>query len=189
MILLINDTFSFTQTLLIALTGAVIGQLSILTVSVIRKKIDLNKKKKLIKSDLKNQRIILKRLEEKLVFLNQKLDTRDDASFSGDIFHDLQNEIYQSVPKVELYKIFKEDITKLVDIYGSILFLKEQNPHTIYERYVTDVNRHIQEEKDDPQHKLYCGTHLGFIRIAQNQIESNLKTIVEVNELIKSLID
>lgn len=183
----IENSFSISNTLLVALVGALIGQLSILLVAWIKTKIELNKKKKLIISDLINQKIILDRLELKLLDLKSKIENKNDSLYNGDIFHDLQNAIYESVSKVDLYKIFHDKIGILVDVYGSILFLKDQNPSKIYGRYINSLNKHITEKENDPNHKLYCSTHLGFIRIAIEQIDSNLKTIKDVKDSIDNI--
>ncbi|MFN5418405.1 MAG: hypothetical protein ACK5B9_15205, partial [Flavobacteriia bacterium] len=74
------------------------------------------------------------------------------------------------------------------DIYRSILFLKQNNPHTIYDNYISKLNIHSREMKEVKNHDFYCVTHEGFIQIAINQIESNLKALNGVQSMISKLI-
>jgi hypothetical protein len=188
MMLKTTQNFPYTNTLLAALIGAIIGQLSIILFNWIKKKLDLNNKRKLIEADLKNQRIILTRMETKLSELKILFENRKTESYKGDVFHDLTKDIYESVPKIELFKIYKEQLPTLVDIYESILFLKTNNPPSIYNHYVTKLNNHIAEKKNQADHDFYCKTHLGFIEIAVSQISNNLKTIVDIKKQMNKIL-
>jgi hypothetical protein len=187
MILKTTSDFPYVNTLLAALIGAVIGQLSILLINWIKKKIELNGKKKLIKADLANQKAILTRMETKLNELKTLFDNRNTDIYKGDVFHDVTKDIYESVPKIDLYKIFDSKLPVLVDIYESLMFLKTNNPPTIYNQYITKLNNHIAEKKDNPNHSFYCETHLGFIEIAVGQISNNLKTISDIKEQMNKI--
>lgn len=182
--MLLNTTqeFPYINTLVAALIGAIIGQLSILLVNWIRKEIDLNKKKKLIKADIRNKQIILERMETKLKELKTLFENRNTKTYGGDVFQDITKDIYDSVPKIDLYKIFDDQLPILVDIYESLMFLKRKSPPEIYNKYVEKLNNHTAEKKNDPNHKFYCETHLGFIEIAIGQISNNLNTIEDVKE-------
>ena len=188
MILKTAQNFPYVNTLVAALIGAFIGQLSILLFNWIKRKIELNNKKKLIEADLKNQKVILTRMETKLNELKTLFENRDTDRYKGDVFHDLTKDIYESVPKIELFKIFGNLLPTLVDIYESIMFLKINNPPAIYYKYITKLNNHIDEKKDQPNHDFYCKTHLGFIEIAVGQISNNLKTISEVKEQMNKIL-
>ncbi len=188
MILKITQEFPYVYTLVAALIGAIIGQLSIIFFNWVKKRIDLNNKKKLIVADLKNQRIILERMETKLLDLKIQFENRNTDLYKGDVFHDLTKDIYESVSKLELFKIFNEQLPTLVDIYESIIFLKTNNPPQIYHQYVTKLNNHTVEKKDQPNHEFYCITHIGFIEIAVGQISNNLKTIADVKQQMNKII-
>lgn len=187
MFLKTTQHFQFTNTLLAALIGAIIGQISILFFNLIKKKIDLFNKKKLIQADLKNQKVILIRMETKLIELKNLFEKREIEKYEGDIFHELTKDIFESVPKLELYKIFNIKLPILVDIYESIMFLKMNNPPTIYGQYILKLNIHTSEKKNQVDHEFYCTTHIGFINMAIGQISNNLNTIREVKKKIDNL--
>lgn len=187
MILLYQETFSFQKTLLIALIGAVIGQTLILLIGWIKRKIDLRNKKKMIINDLKSQNNTLDLIIEKHIELNNLFIKRETDLFTTSIFQTLHLDIYQSVPKNELYSIFKKDLTVLVDIYKSIEFIKNHGPYWIYKDYLGKSESHFEEKKNDPNHILYCSTEIGFIDIAMRNIQNNLNTIQEIKEKIKKL--
>lgn len=180
--------FPYVNTLVAALIGAIIGQLSIILFNWIKRRIELNNKRNLIKADLKNQMVILTRMETKLSELKTLFENRKTDLYKGDVFHDLTKDIYESVPKIELYKIFKDKLPILVDIYESIMFLKTNNPPSIYHKYVTKLNNHTTEKKDQQNHDFYCTTHLGYIEIAIGQISNNLNTISDVKEQINKIL-
>lgn len=188
MILKTTQDFPYMNTLVAALIGAIIGQLSILLVNWIKQKCDLKNKRNLIKSDIRNQKIILDRMETKLNDLKTLFENRNTDIYKGDVFHDITKDIYESVPKIELYKIFKNELPTLVDIYESLMFLKANSPQVIFHKYITKLNIHIVEKKDIPNHDFYCKTHIGFVEIAVGQISNNLNTIQEVKEQMKKIV-
>lgn len=188
MILKTAQSFPYINTLVAALIGAIIGQLSVLLVNWIKKKCELKSKKKLIQADLVNQQAILERMDTKLNELKILFEERNTDIYKGDVFHDITKDIYESVPKIDLYKIFSDKLPVLVDVYESLMFLKTNNPPAIYHQYVTKLNNHIAEKKDKPDHEFYCSTHLGFIEIAIGQISNNLNTIEDVKNGINKLL-
>jgi hypothetical protein len=188
MILKTAQDFPYINTLVAALIGAIIGQLSILLVNWIKKKIDLKNKKNLIKADIRNQMVILERMETKLNALKSLFENRNTDIYKGDVFHDITKDIYDSVPKIDLYKIFDNQLPILVDVYESLMFLKTNSPPVIYDKYVTKLNNHIAEKKDKLDHDFYCKTHVGFIEIAVGQISNNIKTIGEVKEQMNRIL-
>lgn len=183
-----SQDLPFINTLVAALIGAIIGQLSILLVNSIKRKIDLKNKRNLIKADIRNQKIILERMETKLNDLKTLFENRKTDTYKGDVFHDITKDIYESVPKIDLYKIFNSQLPTLVDIYESLMFLKTNSPPVIFDKYVTKLNNHIAEKKDNPNHDFYCKTHIGFINTAIGQISNNLKTIREVREQMNKIL-
>lgn len=188
MILKTTQDFPYTNTLIAALIGAIIGQLSILLVNWIKRMIDLKNKRNLIKADIRNKKVILDRMEAKLNDLKTLFENRNTDIYKGDVFHDITKDIYESIPKIDLYKIFENELPTLVDIYESLIFLKTNSPPVIFDKYVTKLNNHIAEKKDVPNHDFYCKTHLGFIKIAVGQISNNLKTIGEVREQMNRIL-
>jgi hypothetical protein len=182
MFLKATSDFPYMNTIAAALIGAIIGQLIIVLVNWAKKKIDLKNKKRLIQADISNQKIILERMEIKLNELKILFETNNTDIYKGDVFHDITKDIYESVSKIDLYKIFGKKLPILVDIYESLMFLKANNPPEIYNRYVTKLNNHITEKQDDPKHDFYCRTHMGFIKIAIDQISNNLSTISDIKE-------
>ncbi len=188
MILKTAQDFPYINTLVAALIGAIIGQLSILLVNWIKTKVDLKNKRNLIKADIRNQKIILERMETKLNDLKTLFENRNTDIYKGDVFHDITKDIYESVPKIDLYKIFENELPTLVDIYESLIFLKTNSPPVIYNKYVTKLHNHIAEKKDVTNHDFYCKTHIGFIEIAVGQISNNLKTIGEVREQMNRIL-
>lgn len=187
MIFLNLEPFPFQKTLLIAFIGAIIGQSLILFISWIKRKIDLSSKKKMIINDLNNQNKILDELIQKHLELKQLFERRETDQFTTSIFQVLQLDIYQSVPKNELYLIFKKNLSILVDIYKSIEFLKQNSPYWIYKDYLEKSELHLEEKKDDENHNFHCDTELGFMDIGIKNILNNIKTINDTKEKIKKL--
>jgi len=181
------ENFSLQKTLLIALIGALIGQLMIILVGFLKKKINLQRKKSMILNDLKNQNEILDSLTKKHLELADLFKRKQVDTFTTSIFHTLQLDIYESIPKNELYQIFQKDLFKLVDIYKSIEFLKNHSPYWIHRDYLEKSELHLEEEKNNSEHNFWCETHLGFIDIALGNIENNFKTINQIKKDIKEL--
>jgi|GEM_PF-4413531 len=189
MILLIQEPFPFQKTLLIALIGAIIGQALILFIGWVKRKIDLSRKKQMIVNDLNNQSKTLDLITEKHNELNSLFIKKETDLFTTSIFQTLQLDIYQSVPKNELYSIFKKDLAILVDIYKSIEFIKNNGPYWIYKNYLEKSELHLEEKKNEPNLDFYCDTHIGFIEIAKKNIQNNLNTIQETKRKIKKLTE
>lgn len=187
MILLNQDSFPYLKTLLIALIGAVIGQSLMLFIEWIKRRIKLSRKKQMIFNDLKDQSKTLDLSAEKHIELDGLFEKRTPGLFKTSIFHTLQLDIYQSVPKHELHSIFKNELAVLVDIYKSIEFIKNNGPYWIYKDYLEKWELHQKEKIDEPDHKFYCDTHLRIIYIARQNIESNLKSIKETKRKIDKL--
>lgn len=181
------ELFSFQKTLTIAFIGAFISQIIIISVLWIKKKIDLAEKKKMLIKDLENQSIILDRMKGKYTELIDLFDSRQTDKFTSSVFQDLHLDIFESVPKNELYRIFKQNLFDLVDIYKSIEFLKTHSPLWIYEHYLNKSNFHSKEKENDLNHEFYCSTQLSIIELSKGQIQSNLKTIEEIKTLITKI--
>ena len=181
------EQFPFQKTLLIALIGAIIGQSLILLIGWLKRQIDLNRKRKMILADLNNHNKILDLVAEKFIELNKLFDRRETDTFTSSIFHNLQLDIYESIPKHELYSIFKKDLHVLVEIYKSIEFLKKNSPYWLFAEYLEKSEQHNKEEENNPEHEHYCETELGFIDLAQKNIQNHLKTIKETKLKIDKL--
>ncbi len=182
------EIFLFQNTLIIAFLGALIGQLIIIIINFIKRKIDLNEKKDMIINDLKSQLEVLNLVAEKYLELKKILKRRETDSFTTNVFHTLQLDIYQSVPKNELFAIFKKRLFLLVDIYKSIEFIKLNSPYSVYNDYLKKSELHSEDKKDDPNHINFCETELGFIDIAIKNIDNHLKTILDIKLNIEKLI-
>ena len=184
----LNDLFlPFKKTLIVALIGAIIGQLIIQAFSVLKRKIDLKKKKKLIKNDLINQSKVLELAAKKYDELKQQFLNRDLDYFTTSIFHTLQLDIYKSVSMIDLHSIFKEQIFDLVEIYKSIEFIKENGPFFIYHNYLEFSEKHSEQKKDEPDHEMYCATEVNYIEIAVKNIDNNITTSTTAQEIINKL--
>lgn len=184
----LNYTFPYMETLLAALIGAIIGQLSILFFGWIKKIWDLKNKKKLIFSDLNSKTEILMEMKEELKELKKLFEDKNTEFYTGNVFHNLNKDIYESITKIELHKCFKDKLPLLIHVYESIDFLKTITPFNIYNKYVEKLNVHLTEKKNDSTHQFYCITHMSFIQIAIKQIDNNLDTIESVKSKIKELV-
>ena len=184
----LNYTFPYIETLLAALIGAIIGQLSILFFSWIKRKHDLKNKKKLLFFDLENKKEILMEMKEELNRLKKLFEDKNTDFYTGSVFHNLNKDIYESVTKIELHKCFKDKLPLVIHVYESINFLKTITPFKIYSQYVEKLNKHLDETKNDSTHELNCSTHMDFIQIAIKQIDNNLDTIENVESKIKELV-
>ncbi len=181
------EAFDWEKTLLIALIGAIIGQFVVLIIGWSKRKIDLNRKRKMIKADLLKQDIVLESSEKKHVELKTRLQNKDADEFTTSIFQTLQLDVYNSVAKNELFEIFGKDFTIIVDVYKSIDFIKNYGPFWIYKDYLEKSDRHLFETQNDEDFEFYSETHMGFIGIALKNIDNNLRTIAEVRSNIKHL--
>ena len=168
------------RTLFTALIGALIAQGLIILINWIKNKIELNTKKNLLTADLKSQREVIVKLNTAYETLLDKFQKRDTKKHSYASFEDLHTDIYESVSKTDLFKIFGKRMTKIVNIYKTVRFLKEYSVDAIYRDYIINLDNHLKEKRDNPEHDYFCVTHLGFIDIATGQINNNTKTIGEV---------
>lgn len=184
-----TEPFSFQKTLLIALIGAVIGQTLIILISWTKRQIDLNRKKQMILDDLNNHNKILDLVSEKFIELDKQFDNRDTSVFTSSVFHNLQLDIFESVPKNELYSIFKNDLHILVEIYKSIEFLKTNSPYWVYSNYLEKSEEHYKANEKDPNHVFLCDAEIGFMDIAQKNIQNNLRTIKDTKDKIKKIVN
>ena len=180
--------FNVEKTLITAFIGALIAQGLIIVISWAKSKIDLRQKKKLLISDLKNQKGILLKLKDALHELNVKFENRDLNKHTVESFKYLKLDIFNSITKPELFKIFGKRIHDLLKIYKSIEFLKEYSVNRIYSDYISKLNIHLQEKKGNPDHEYYCSTHLGFIDIATSQLNNNTNTINELMDDISKFV-
>jgi len=183
-----DNEFDVTKTLVTALIGAIIGQAIIFIITLINNKQTLKEKRKLIVADLTHQLTVLDRMTKKLNELDKKFETKDTLNHKADAFQDLQTDIYESVPKPDLHKIFKNDIFKLVDIYKSIRFLQDNSIVIIHNTYLKKLEIHTKEMQDDPLHDFFCRTHMQFIELARAQIKNNLSTIADISKEMNNLI-
>ncbi len=172
--------FDWERTLFTALIGALIAQGLIILINWIRTEIELKTKKNLLIADLKSQREVIVKLKTAYETLLDKFQKRDTKKHSYESFEDLHTDIYESVSKTDLFKIFGLRITKIVNIYKTLRFLKKYSVDAIYRDYITKLDNHLREKRDNPEHDYYCVTHRGFIDIATGQINNNIKTIGEV---------
>lgn len=108
--------------LLIAFSAAIFTQVVISIVSGIRIRIDLSTKKKLLSTDLKKQKEIILKLQGHYMNLYKKFENRELKEYQSDAFQNLHTEIYQSISKPDLYKIYKNNITEIVEIYKQLNF-------------------------------------------------------------------
>lgn len=182
------EPFPFQKTLWIALIGALIGQTLIIFISWGKRQIDLNRKKRMILADLNNQNKILDLVAEKFIELNEQFNKKDTDLFTTSIFHNLQLDIYESVPKNELYCIFKKDLHVLVEVYKSIEFLKTNSPYWVYRDYLEKSEQHFKEKENDSNHVFLCDAEIGFMDIAQKNIHNSLKTIEHTKTNIQKII-
>jgi hypothetical protein len=142
----------------------------------------------MIINDLKSQLKVLDLVSEKYLELKNLLERRETCSFTTNVFHTLQLDIYQSIPKNELYAIFKSKLFLLVDIYKSIEFIKLHTPYSVYGDYLKKSELHFEEKKDDPNHINFCDTELGFIDMTIKNIDNHLKTVFHIKLDIEKLI-
>ncbi|NCP84554.1 MAG: hypothetical protein GW823_06590 [Bacteroidetes bacterium] len=175
-------TFNFLETLLVALIGALIGQLIVYFFTKYNTFLDLKLKKKLVIDDLKTQIQLLDYNQKKHVELKDQFLQRDLNSFTTSIFQTLHLDIYNSLSKSDLYKIFKQKLPIIVDIYKSIEFIKQYGPYKIYETYLIDSERHLKSKEHDSTHDFYCQVHKQFIEIAIRNIDNNINTIDEIKK-------
>jgi hypothetical protein len=180
--------FSFQKTLIIALIGALIGQILSWLLTWVKRKIDLMRKKNMIINDLKTQNKVLDKTNTKYLELKELFEKKETNLFTTSTFHSLNSDIYNSVPKNELYLMFDEKLNDLVDIYNSIEFIKNNGPHYIYTNYLRKTESHLAEKKNQTNHEFYCSTHLSLIDITVQNIDNHIDSIRQIKSDIKKII-
>lgn len=101
-------------------------------------------------------------------------------SHTYDSFEDLHTDIYNSITKTDLYKILNSRITIVVKIYKTIGFLEKISVDWIYKNYLTKIENHTREKRDNPNHEYFCQTHIGYIDNAIIQLKENIKISQEL---------
>ncbi len=184
-----DSNFDYKKTLLVALIGAAIGQALIIFIQWIKSKIDLRTKKRLILTDLNNQKLIIVRLKKDYEILLKKFEEKNLEQYTYDAYEDLHSDIYNSIVKTDLYKIFGNEIITVVKIYKTLEFLERISLDLIYNSYITKLDNHLREKRDKPEHKYFCATHIGYLDTAIIQLKENIKTSQEVTEEIEAFVN
>jgi len=182
-------TFNFIETLFVALIGALIGQLIVYIFTKYNAFLDLKLKKKIVIDDLKTQLQILDYNQKKHIELKDQFLQRDLNTFTSSIFQTLHLDIYDSLSKTDLYKIFKAKLPVLVDVYKSIEFIKENGPYKIYSDYLMDSEDHLKSKQHDSTHEFYCRTHKQLIEISLKNINNNIDTIEDIKRNAKLILE
>jgi hypothetical protein len=100
--------------------------------------------------DLRKKKDIILRLVEKYNLLITKFEAKDVENHYYNAFNDLHTDIYDSITKVDLFRIYKNKISDVVEIYNTFKFLKERDVGFIYREYLEKIDKHDEKHKDDP---------------------------------------
>jgi hypothetical protein len=171
-----------------AFAGAVIGQILIILIGWAKTELDRKTKKELIVSDLNNQLKLTERLRKAHQELLEKFEKRAADNHTYDSFEDLHTDMYESITKPDLFKIFGSRMVNLVKIYKTISFLETYSVDRIYKDYLVKVEAHTKEKRDDKDHNRYCSTHIGYMDSAISQLKNNLESVDDLEGEIKIFI-
>jgi hypothetical protein len=141
---------------------------------------DLRTKKKVMNEEMLDKAEVILRLERETLGLIDKFETRTTKEYNGDAFEDLYLDIYESMAKDDLYKIYKRSLIDLVKVYKKIEFLNSMSPHKIYSDYVDkwEIHRMTSDHKEHWNGEdIFCDSHVGFIDRAKFQLKNNMEVI------------
>jgi len=174
-----------TRILITGLIAATFTQLLVVIITEWRSWRDLRNKRSLILDDLRSKRVFLVDLLNEYKMLIIKFEARDVDTHQYRAFTELNSDIFNAVSKTDVYKIFKNRIHDIVEIYNMIEFLKAHDVEFTYQDYLSRLAKHTAEKKNDPNHEHFCSTH---IQIIERAILNLQKHIVAGNAAI-DLID
>ena len=155
---------------------------------------DLRTKKKFMNDELIDKMEVILRLEKQTQELITKFETLDIKTYSSDVFEDLYLDIYESVSKDDLYKIYKKNLPALVKVYKKIEFLKTMSLLKIYIDYInkweahrvsSEHNQHFGRVKDG----IYCDTNMGYMEITKTQLKNNMEAIKNLKRDINKVLE
>ncbi|MBS1487038.1 MAG: hypothetical protein JST43_05570 [Bacteroidetes bacterium] len=141
---------------------------------------DLRTKKKVMNEEMADKVEVILRLEKETQGLIDKFEKRDTKEYNGDAFEDLYLDIYESMTKDDLYKIYKKSLIDLVKVYKKIEFLNTMSPHKIYSDYVDkwEIHRMTSEHKEHwTGDGIFCDSHISFAERAKLQLLNNMDVI------------
>ncbi|HEY5825739.1 MAG TPA: hypothetical protein VIT44_15300 [Cyclobacteriaceae bacterium] len=151
----------------------------------INQRLELKNIKLLINGDLIHLQEVVSKLRTETEKLLLKFENRENLeTHSADSFEDLYTDIYDSVSKTDLHKIYKNRLPELVQIYKTVLFLKGVTPVNVYSKYVESWDNHKSSELHKRENGTYCDTHIGFINIAKGQLNNNLESMDQLKRNI-----
>lgn len=177
------------QSLTIAIVAAVFTQLIIVGISSYKFNRDLRVKRELLEEDLKDKKSSLLALYESYCTLLTQLNNRDLKRFISDAFPDLNSNLYQSVQKSDLYRIYEKKIVEIVKIYNAVDYLSKGTSSLIYGEYVRKWKEHVNTESHKASHVVYCDSHIAFIEIASEQSKLNMNTCKTLIEDIDKILN
>lgn len=167
----------YIQILFSALIGAIIGQFILVSVNYLKEKIQLNKKRKLIQVDLMFLKAQLTDLNAKFEELYVNFKIKNLKRYQGNIAGELNRDVFDSLSKIELYKIYGDKFPILIKIYSNLIFVKQNNPYQIYKNYTEELQEHQDEMANEENHPFYCDSHMQIIEIAMENIR-NIQTTI-----------
>jgi hypothetical protein len=128
-------------------------------------------------ADLNKKREITDELIGEYEKLKKKFEERDLLNFHMKLFHNLNPDIFNSVDKGDVVKIFgREDAYKIDDIYSHLIYCKKYDIEFTYDKYLKWEKTHKEEHKnDDPPHNYWCKAHIQVVERAIENIGSHLK--------------
>lgn len=142
--------------------------------------------KRVIELDLLNQIRVLQEMKSDFEELADRFDKKNFAPYTMNAFEDLHFDIYQSISKQELFKVFNDKLVTIVEVYKIIEFLKENTPNLIYRRFTKSQSDHLREKNYDPYH-LECRTHDEYVNLVIKRSKLNIQSIDSAIEKVKSL--
>lgn len=155
---------------------------------------DLRTKKKFMNDELIDKMEVILRLEKQTQQLITKFETLDIKTYNSDVFEDLYLDIYESITKDDLYKIYKKALPDLVKVYKKIEFLKTMSLLKIYTEYVNKWEAH-RVSSEHIQHfgrvkdGVYCDTNIGYMEITKSQLKNNIEAIKNLKRGINKVLE
>jgi hypothetical protein len=166
--------------------GAIISFIITMAGKWFEKRNDLNLKRKLIITDLDDKKTLLIKVNKEYQSLLRQFEDQNLDSHNSDDLTNLNTDLFNSISKTDLFKIYQKKIGKLINIYNTIDFLSRKKPLSIYQEFIkkqSQFNFNKNVYLSNPQR--YNQT---FIDNSINQIKANILTCSELNNEIEAIM-
>lgn len=168
------------STIIAGLIGALLSQIITSIVLYSKGKKDLRLKKKLIVTDLNAKKKILTILSGEYKKLKVQIEAGATDTFQSDAMNGLNIQLFESIPKTDLFMIYGADIVDVVEIYNSFQFLNRKSPGMLFKNLADKWSLHKQTAEHQNSHTNMCANYKLLLHTAAHQATLNIQTCTEL---------